>query len=172
MAKQTKIKGIHADMKSADPNKVFKALKDLRKHGTEDSIPLLIDIVVNTKEEVLYDEAIKILNDLKDKNSTQQIIDAIQDPKNEGEIITLLQVIWQAGLKVGPHLRFLADLAMKSEYMVAFECVTIVEHMEDDLNEEEVFQIIADLREAVLRKNKNEELLEMMIQEFNQRIIG
>ena len=172
MAKKTKLQSLHSDIQSKDSNKIFKALKDIRKHGSRDSIPLLVDIVVNTDEELLYAEAVKVLNDLKDKDSTDAIVEAIQDPANEAQIITLLQVIWQAGLKVDRHLRFLADLAMKSEYMVAFECLTITEHMEDELNEDETFQVIADLREAVLRKNKNEELLEMMIQELNERIIG
>lgn len=172
MTKKSKIQGIHADIRSGDSDKVLKALKDIREHGTQDSIPVLIDILVNTKDELLYLEAVKILNDLKDKESTPYIIDAIQDPANAEEIITLLQVIWQAGLKVEGHLRFLVDLAMKSDNMVAFECLTILEHMEDSIEDEEAFPLISDLREAVLRKNPNEAFLEMMIQELNERVIG
>lgn len=172
MAKKTKLQSLHTEMQSSDRNKVYKALKDLRKHGTRDSIPLLIDMIVNTDEPMLYDEAIKILNDLKDKESTELIVEAIQKPGNEAEIITLLQVIWQAGLKVDKHLRFLADRALKGDTMVAFECLTIIQHMEDTIEDEEAFDIIADLREAVLREHENEQIIEMIIQELNERVIG
>ncbi len=166
-----KIDTIHASLKSGKYEKVIGALKEIKQYGTKDTIPLLIDILVHTDDERLYAATVKILNELKDKDVVDIFIEAIENPENKEEQQTLLQAIWQAGLHADDHLAYFVDLAMKSEYMIAFECYTIIEEM-GGVDDEEVFTLIGDLREAQLRKNENEQVLELIIQSLNEKVIG
>jgi len=165
-----KQKEIHKDLQTDDPNKIYAALKDLRVHGTRESIPLVIDQLGKDLGDVIDKEVIDILGDLKDKNTVEFFIEALENPKNAEVQKALLQAIWNADLKIEEHLPYFVSLAMKSDYLTAFECFTIIEQaaIDDDM---EALNLIGDLREAQMREHENKEILEFIVQSLNSKII-
>jgi hypothetical protein len=166
-----KLQAIHKDLQSEDPNKVYAALKDLRKEGTRESIPLVIEVLTSDMGDVIDKEVLDILGNLKDKNTVAFFIDALEDPKNEDVRKNLLQAIWSADLKIDEHLSYFVNLALNSDYLTAFECYTVIEQASFD-DDTEALNLIGDLREAQMRQHENSEVLELLVQSLNDKIIG
>lgn len=137
------------ELGSDDSNKQINAIKQLRKHGKPESIHNIITVLKDTENETVRASALNFLFDLKDVGAVDTLVDAIKNEPNTAIKAYLLSSIWQSGLDASNHLNFFIDQAIKNDYLVCLEALTIVENFDTSFNEDEVNNAKLDLNEAI-----------------------
>jgi|TARA_B110000879_G_scaffold122361_1_gene161908 hypothetical protein len=157
---------------SNDEEKTVKAVKKLRENGHPELIVPLLDLLSSTENDTVFSTVVSLLNDLKDQDAAKPLIDALNDEKYEGIRIFILQTFWQSRLDALPYLDEIVNLAIKSDYMITLECLTIVESFKNAPTDEEIVEVNTQLKDAIMDDPENKDLLAGMIDELNNYMIG
>jgi len=157
---------------SNDEEKTVKAVKKLRENGHPELIVPLLDLLSATENDTVFSTVVSLLNDLKDQDAARPLIDALNDEKYEGIRVFILQTFWQSRLDALPYLDEIVNLAIKSDYMVTLECLTIVESFKNAPTDEEIVEVNTQLKDAIMDDPENKDLLAGMIDELNNYMIG
>ena len=157
---------------SNDEEKTVKAVKKLRENGHPELIVPLLDLLSSTENDTVFSTVVSLLNDLKDQDAAKPLIDALNDEKYEGIRIFILQTFWQSRLDALPYLDEIVNLAIKSDYMITLESLTIVESFKNAPTDEEIVEVNTQLKDAIMDDPENKDLLAGMIDELNNYMIG
>ena len=150
------------------------AIKSLRDSGKAEMLPELIELLATTNKAASYDALLQLFYDLRIKDAAPYFIDAIGNEAYAEEREVLVSVFWQSKLDASEYIPFFVDLAIKSDYMVAFECYTVLDSLTlpEGFNEDEILLSIKDLNEAIMRNNENAMVLESIVEVLNNYLIG
>ncbi len=148
-AKDNRLNNIHSDLTSADDKKVITALKQLRKHGTEKSIYPIVELLCSSEKTEIRESIIALLYDLKDQSVTEELVRAITDEKFASEKATLISIFWQSNLDGSEHISTFIREAIKGDYMVVVEVLTVIENFDATFQESEVEDLKFDLDDAI-----------------------
>ena len=164
MAQEKKDNRFNNIIKSLSSNKneeVLTAIKQLRIHGKSEAIPHLIKLRQTTNNEEIINDVTNFLFDLKDQSATLTIINAIDKETNNSHKAFLISIFWQSALDASDHLSFLVNQAIKGDYMVAVEALTVIDNFETTFHEDEIMDISYDLDEAI--ENEAEEKRKLLL---------
>jgi hypothetical protein len=170
---ELKIQGLLTDLSENDPAKLVSTIQSLKIHGNENTIePLLILLAKNPVNEVRK-EIIDLLNTTKSTKVPEKIANALLDPRFITLRHDLLVSIWSSGLDYRPYLREIVIAGTEGEMMHALECLSIVESVEEEFSENQLFDALLVLTEY-LRNNKDVkdakmDLLRELTQELQSR---
>lgn len=166
-----KFNNIIKDLLSDDVDKILVALKQLRKSGKPEAIHLLLDVYLHTKDNLIQEEISALLFDLKLESATDELIKAISLKKYSELKPFIISIFWQAGLDTSNHLEFLVKQAIKGNYFVCLEVLTVIENIDATFNEEEINDLILDLEEAIEEEESEKQplliSLKAVIQQLN-----
>lgn len=157
---------------SNDEEKTIKAIKKLRETGNATMISPLLDLLSATENDNIFSTVINLLNDLKDQDTAQPLIDAVSDKKYEEIRVFILQVFWQSRLDALPYLEELVNIAIKSDYMVCLECLTIIESFKNAPTDEQIVEANTIIKDAIMDNSENKELLLGMVEALNNYMIN
>ncbi len=157
---------------SNDEEKTIKAVKKLRETGNPAMIGPLLDLLSATENDNVFSTVVSLLNDLKDQDAAAPLIDALNDEKYEGIRVFILQVFWQSRLDALPYLDEIVNLAVKSDYMVCLECLTILESFKTAPTDEQIVEANTQIKDAIMDNSENKDLLLGMIEALNNYMIG
>ena len=164
--KDDKLKALVNEFKVAQGNEddkgLLAVLKKMRSKGAVSLLPLLLDTLLETKSESVKQAILGMLNDLKQSAAIPVLIEAIQNPTYEAIRRELIAVFWESSLDASNELPVLAQVAIESEFMTTFECLTVVEHLDGPFQEEIVLDAMVILQ-AYLGKNIEEEKRELLL---------
>ena len=154
--KDKKLATILSDLKSSDSKKQLKAVKSLRIHGNETVIEPLLDTHLNTDSDELRGEIEALLNTAKSAAVPAEIAKALVDSRYSSMRQMLLASIWSSGLDYRDYLKEIVTAASQGEMMDALECITIIENIDGNMTEDQLFEPILVLKEYLV-KNKDEQ---------------
>ncbi len=157
---------------SNNEEKTIKAVKKLRENGNAAMIIPLLDLLSATENDNVFGTVVSLLNDLKDQNAAEPLIEALNEEKYEGIRVFILQVFWQSRLDALPYLEEIVNLATKSDYMVCLECLTIVESFKNSPTDEQIVEANTQIKDAIMDNSENKELLLGMVEALNNYMIG
>lgn len=142
-----KIKSLLVDLAGKDEASKVSAVQALKVHGNETVIePLLVVLTSDSSAEV-QSEIIDLLNTTKSTKVPAEIAKALVDSRFVDIRQILLSSIWNSGLDYAPYLKEIMIAGTEGEMMEALECITILENMEADLSEDEIFEPLLVLTE-------------------------
>ncbi|MBL4669858.1 MAG: hypothetical protein JKY30_11430 [Flavobacteriales bacterium] len=147
--KDTRLNNIIADLSSLEEKKIFTALKQLRKHGKREAITPLIDLLSSTENEDIKNEITTLLFDLKDQSVVEEIILALENDNYTTELATLVSIFWQSSLDSSEHITSIVKQAIKGDYMVGIEVLSVIDNYDTTFQETEVEDLKFDLDEAI-----------------------
>lgn len=142
---------------SPDDEQVVKAVAELSKVGDHKAIYPLLEVMINGSEQVNI-AVEQVLFQLKDTKSMELLVDALDNPKYLPVRPVILAAFWNTGQWPLDHLNKLCEIAIDGSYNEAFEVLTIVEHMEGDLEPAEVQPALESLREFLLQGDNHPNL--------------
>jgi HEAT repeat protein len=164
-------KKIIAGLKSGESTKMIEAIAAMRIEGKAAHLPLLLEILHTSSDEAFLSEAVGLLNDLKNPDALQYLITALNDEAFSDIHIFILQSIWQSGLNPNQHLEDLVNYAIRTEYLLCFEVLTIIENLPEAPDEEIVLQLTSRLRDAMHDTPEHALLLHAMHDALNDYLI-
>ncbi len=110
--------------------------------------------------------------DLKAENTTQAIINAIENDKYFSIKAFLISIFWQSGLDASNHLSYLVQEAVNGDFNVCLEALTVIENFDATFGEDEVNDLIFDVEETIdMEENEEKQKLlislRMVLQQLN-----
>jgi hypothetical protein len=139
-----------AELFSTDPAKVGAALEKIPEKGDSSVIvPLLKTYRAWEHEEEIRKQIAKILFELKTEAAIPELIAALDDPDFEEHRAFLISVFWNAGIFPVAHIDVLVRHAIKGDYMVALEVLTVVENIDTKMDPEMLQNAMFDIDEYI-----------------------
>jgi hypothetical protein len=127
----TILKGLN----SANQDIVLDAIDALRASGRTSDIPLLLDLLLQSRNPEVKAKITGLFANLKEKETIPMIINAIQDQKYEAVQKQLISSCWENGLDYTPYLSVFVDLLIEKEFIIAFEAYTVITNMEKGIDQ-------------------------------------
>lgn len=144
-----KLNNIIKDLLSGDNQKILVAIKQLRISGKPEAIHPILDVYIENNDAEIKQEISSLLFDLKLEKAIDELIKAISSKKYSEIKPFIISIFWQSGLDVSNHIDFLIKQAIKNDYLVCLEVLTVIENFDATFNEEEINDLILDLEEAI-----------------------
>ena len=175
--KKAKIEALLLDVKSSITTAVKTALEGLKIVG-EPSILHPIILELNTKSHSEKNALIlEFLACLKDRKARSVMMDLIQQTELKEYQQLLLSTIWNSPLDYTDYLEIFVDLALKGDFIITLECLTIIENLDGPFSEKSVMEaqvLLGAYAESNPDKNSQKGMLiseiALLIKDF-QRIV-
>jgi transcription elongation GreA/GreB family factor len=144
-----KLKQQIAALRSNNRSAILDTIKDLRTEGDVSILPELFNLLLIQEDSEILGEITALLNDLKEKESAEVIVDAISNPDYEKIQTVLVAACWQNGLSYGKHVSTFVDVVVSGTYSTAIEAFTVIEEAIGELEEEERVALARSLKSKV-----------------------
>jgi hypothetical protein len=100
----------------------------------EGAIGLLASFYDKTEDNSVRKIIEGFMNDLKDQSVRGEIITEIRKPFKQSTISMLVASCWQSGLNYSEYSDDLVKIFLKSDYITALECLTVIEESVHELS--------------------------------------
>ena len=147
--KNTRLNNIINNLASKEEKKVFTALKQLRSHGKKEAILPLIELLHTTNSDEVKNEVTSLLFDLKDQAVVEELINAIENDSYTSIKATLISIFWQSSLDSSEHISAIVREAIKGDYMVGIEVLSVIDNYDATFQETEIEDLKFDLDEVI-----------------------
>ncbi|HLN74342.1 MAG TPA: HEAT repeat domain-containing protein [Prolixibacteraceae bacterium] len=127
----TILKGLNA----TNPDIVLDAIDALRALGKTSDIPVLLDLLLKSRNADVKARITGLFSNLKDKETIPMLVNAIQDKKYEEVLQQLVSSCWENGLDYTPYLPVFVDLLIEKDFIIAFEAYTVITNMEKAIDQ-------------------------------------
>lgn len=161
--KDKKVKELLLMLASKNELEQIKAVKTLKVHGNEMSIEPLVQVLSSSSSEALKNEIIDLLNSIKSTKVPAEIIKCLGNPAYSNAHQLLLASIWNSGLDYNQYMGEIATATIGGDFMHAMECITILENLEGDLNEDEIMEALLVFKSYLVEtKDANDSKAELI----------
>lgn len=151
MAANTKSKRVEALVNllhSTKANEVLGALKKIPEQGNATLIkPLLRTYLAWPQDSEIQNSIKKILSELKTQEAVPQLISALDEEEFDSIRAMIISVFWQCGIYPTDELDVLIKNAIKGDFMVTMEVLTVVENSDVFTDPDLVQQYMLDIDE-------------------------
>lgn len=161
--KPARIKEIEALLQSRHLEVVLDTLDLIRNEGSPELIKPMVSLLNDTDNQEVINGVLSVLKDLKHPGSVNHMVDAVRDSYQSGNRSSIVAACWETGLNFSGHLSFFVEVAISDNYLVALECLTLIEQM-DQLSEAAILLSIKKLKESIKSSaDSKDELLAAMV---------
>lgn len=116
----------------------------------EGAIGLLVSLYDRTVEDDIKTAVESFMNDLKYQSAAPEVISEIRRAWKPQTISMLVSSCWQSGLNYSSYSSDLADVFLKSDYVTAVECLTVIEEFVQEVSRNTKDEIIRKLEQSHL----------------------
>ena len=157
---EKKLKGFAEILKKDNNLLTIEAIELLRLEKPFEGVVSLLTALYDSSDEFTIRKTISgFLNDLKDQSVCAEIIEEIRKKWKPDTISMLVSSCWQSGLDYSDYSLDLARIFLKSDYVTAVECLTVIEESVDELSSSRKSEIIKILEKSPVSEiNEKKEL--------------
>jgi hypothetical protein len=174
--KSQKIVKLLAQLSSKDEKEQIKAVIKLKSDGDESVVEDLVNTFNSTESESLKKEIVDLFNTIKSTKVPAELVKCLVNPNYKASRQMMLTSIWSSGLDYNQYMGEIAQAAVEGELMEAIECITILENLENGLNEDEIMDALIVIKAYLVDNNddssKSNILKEIvgMLQQMNDSV--
>lgn len=154
---QAKLNALSIELKSGNETKISAAIKILQTNGHANILPELVELLKTKPSQKIRAELMELLNDLRDSSVAETMIELINDENNKSVLQELLSAIWGSKVDYSQYLPEFIAIAVDGDFMIALECLTIIENLEGPFEERLVLESQLHLRDYVEDSTPKEE---------------
>ena len=140
---------IKKNLFSAKTEIVISAIEAIKKNGNKLYIPILFDLLNSMPEPEIETEIKSLLGNVKDKDSINGFMRAVEDDKYKPIRKSILTACWQNGLDFSTFLPVFIDLIINEDWETAFEAFTIIDNLEFLPGEEIIRKSVSKIEDAL-----------------------
>ena len=144
--KNKKLRQKITSLRSSNRSAILETLNELRSEGDVSVLPELFNLMLIQEDEEILAKITALLNDLKDKEATEILAEAIANPEYEKIQTTLVAACWQNGLSYGLHIVTFVDVVVSGTYGAAVEAFTVIEEAVGELEQEQRVALVSSLK--------------------------
>jgi hypothetical protein len=154
----TKVNELSDLLSKGNNNLISGAIELLRDDEPfEGAIGLLTTFYDKSEDNLVRKTIEGFMNDLKDQSASKEVITEIRKPLRQSTISMLVASCWQSGLDYSEYSKDMVDVFLKSDYMTALECLTVIEESAHELSQakrKELMKIIVEYPEQAENEKK------------------
>lgn len=105
----------------------------------------------------------EVLKQLKASNSKQLLLKSAESEKSMAKKARLISACWEIELDCADHFLFFVKQAIEGDYMVAMECLTVIENIESEVPSEELEKAAQLLSNKINDNSENAPMLEEIL---------
>ncbi|MDB4088713.1 hypothetical protein N9544_03720 [Flavobacteriales bacterium] len=154
--KDSLVQDLILDLTSKDNKILMSALKRVRSKGSEKVIPSIFNIIENNEDELIKNEARKIILELKSTASIPFLLEQLNNEKEEMRLLAL-NAFWQTGFNSHENMENFVTAAINGSYMEAFEAYTIIENLDGPFEEENIMEAQLVLKTYFSKASEDED---------------
>jgi hypothetical protein len=155
--KQEKIdEQIKKNLFSANTNVVISAIEAIQNKGNKLYIPILFDLLNSSPEPEIETEIKDLLGRVKDKETINSFMRAIEDDRYKPIRKSILTACWQNGLDFSTFLPVFINLVINEDWEIAFEAFTVIDNLEYLPSEEIIKNSVIKINNALARANEQQ----------------
>ena len=151
-----KTKEILNSLNSSDNKIVLKAISRSKKHGNPKIFQALLNLLVSSDDAKVEEKVLELFDELKSTEITDSLLAAVKDDKFADYKAPLISSFWKSSIDMSAYLSEFVDLAISGDYMVALECLTVVESLDGPFEEDQISDSIIMLKEYWSKKPNEE----------------
>lgn len=118
-----------ATLKSKDEKMVITKLRELKVSGNVSILPFMLDLLATGNSEIIIQEVLNIIKDLRDQRCVPVIVDYIEKNKVGTHIGDIIASCWQSRLDYHAFLDTFAGCFIHGDYQTSLEAFTVIEEM-------------------------------------------
>jgi hypothetical protein len=160
--RKVKLKSLVQDLSSDNPVKVKKAISAINVYGDESIIEPCADALLKNLDLEIEENILYLLASIKSTKVIAPLMNAIADVRYYPVRRQLISSIWNMKVDFSDHLSTFVQLAVEGDFMVALECLTVIENLNGPFEEEEVLEAQVALKnyaEASFAKDEKAHLI-------------
>jgi hypothetical protein len=123
-------KEIIKNLRSEKTSLILDTLKYIINKGNKVILSEVIDLLYRTKDTIVRNETLKILENLKDQESAPVIMSSIENPDYKDILVILLASCWKNGLNFSNYITNFVEIFIQSDFLLAFEIFTVIDTFE------------------------------------------
>lgn len=155
--KGLKIKELLLEIGSGNLTRIRKGIKSLKIHGDSSVIQPLLAISLQTDDDATKNEIWNFMNDLSDSDAKQAVIDCLNKGQFESIKTALLHSMWNSKLDYSDYLDEIVSIAIAGDFIVALECLTIIENLNGPFDESKVMEAQLTLANSLKKENNDKQ---------------
>lgn len=136
---------------------VISAINEIKNRGNSLYLPILFELLKTNTDKEVEEEIVNLLGTVKEKESVNSFMRAIEDEKFKTIRKQLLTACWQNGLDFSTFLPVFVDQIINEDWEIAFEAFTIVDNLETLPSEAIVNVAIEKIRNAMNNVNEQKQ---------------
>jgi hypothetical protein len=113
----------------------------------EGAISLLTSFYDKSEDSLVRKTIEDFMNDLKDQSASKEIMTEIRKPLKQSTTGMLIASCWQSGLDYSEYSKDLVDVFLRSDYVTALECLTVIEESAHELSPAKRKELMKIVRE-------------------------
>lgn len=168
--KNTVIKSILEDLNSGSVTKIKKALKALQVNGDASVVYPIVNLLKSNVSDEINLEIVQLLSDLKDTSVKSDIISILNNDDYISIRQQLLTSIWNCKIDYSEFIADFVGIACESNFMEAFECLTVLENLEGPFEERHILECQLHLKEYIESNKAVDEQKSHVMSEIAQLI--
>ncbi len=133
---------------------VKDALEKISETGNRFYLPLLFDLLNTMPEHEVEVEIIKLIGSVKNKDSVNTFMRAVEDEKYTSIRKKLIAACWQNGLDFSNFIPVFIDIIIHDDWETAFEAFTLIDNLEYLPGEEIINITKLNIKEAFPAANE------------------
>lgn len=140
-----KLKQQIESLRSSNKSAILGTLEELRSEGDISVLPELFNLMLVQEDEEIFNNTVSLLNDLKNKEAAEILVEAIADPEYEKILTYLVAACWQNGLSYGKYISTFVEVVVAGEYTASIEAFTVIEEAVGELEPEDRTMLVRTL---------------------------
>jgi len=138
--KKLKIQVLLKEVQSENMEKAKAALLSLKTHGDITVIEPLLTYQASPEGQRMKVDIHVFLSDIYDVKAVDEFIRLLDDPSSTAYRVDLLNVLWNSKLNYSEHISKFVEMAVEGDFLIAFECLTIIENLAGPFDEEAIIE--------------------------------
>jgi len=123
-------KEIIKNLQSKSNNVIIETLQHIEKEGNKDVLIYVIDLLYNTRETIIRDKVISILENLRVQECTPIVVESIENPEYKDILSILVSACWKNSLDYSNYVETFTDIFIKADFQLAFDAFTVIDNLE------------------------------------------
>ena len=136
---------------------VSRGLKELEKNADVTVIEILVGVAATSSNRQIRNEIFEFLSNIVDMQSPALLLKFIQEEKYSSIRQELLTVIWNSKLDYSPFFADFVEIAIEGNFMIAIECLTVLENLKGPFEEHQLLEAQLHLREYIISDRSMED---------------
>lgn len=130
MEKQKIDPRIQKNLFSTNTEVVISAINEIKEKGNRLYLPLLFELLNTIPEKEVEKEIINVLGTVKEKDTVNSFMRAIEDERLKKIRKLIITACWQNGLDFSTFLPVFIDQVINEDWETAFEAFTVIDNLE------------------------------------------